>query len=228
MTCLLLKQEKIKKIVLHPSLTTQVVSIGAFGLIVTVAHNALHVHTSPLVMIFIQKLYFIPVILAGFWSGSMGGFAVALICALLYPHRGGFGMTDTPIFSAAQTTDIILLFIIGGITGGLRNLLNAELVHHRQTAEERDQALGEAHRNYEIARRSEHLAALGQMAAGIAHEVRNPLMGMQGAVDILRRSGENQLERTTALLDRLQKDIAHMDEITRHFLEFARPQQASK
>lgn len=170
-----LEPRKIAEVALQPRPIVQAISIGAFGLIITLTHKFVHLHTLPLVMILIQKLYFIPVILAGFWSGSVGGLSVAFVCAVLSPHRGSMHMTGMPIFTAAQTTDIGLLFIVGGITGWLRNRLNAELEHHRRTAEERDQALGEANRSCELARRSEHLASLlGQMADRIAHEVATP------------------------------------------------------
>ena len=260
--------------IIHPPAHVQWGVILLLLVAITVAHNVIHLAAAPLVMILVQKLYFVPVILAGFWSGLRGGLLVAAIALVLYPHQGGllqlaFGeaepqpvamdgaaMTMDPnmdhsmmvmdpamdpsmpmdhsamghamgdpdaIFSAGQSSDMVLLFVVALMTGWLRNLLQRELLLHQKTAEERDAALSETRRTFELARRSEHLASLGQMAAGVAHEVRNPLTGMQGAVDILRRSGWENRERATLLLDRLQASIAHLDELTRHFLQFARP-----
>ena len=190
---------------------------------VTLAHNAIHLASAPFWMTLTQKLYFVPVILAGFWSGSRGGIATAAVAALLYPHRGHGAHLHSGMFTASQASDMVLLFLVGGVTGWLRDRLAGELERHRQTAIQRDLALTEATRSYAIARRAERLAALGQMAAGIAHEVRNPLTTMQGAVDILRRSATSHPERVAPLLDRLQSEIGRLGEITHHVLEFARP-----
>lgn len=225
--------------VIHPPRHVQWGIILMSLVVITIIHNGVHLTSAPFVMILMQKLYFIPVILAGFWSGLRGGFFVAAIAALLYPHHGHMasmpgnhamhGMqvqSDTAFFDAGQSSDMILLFIVAIMTGWLRNLLQQELIKHKKTAEQRDQALQETRRSFELVRRSEHLASLGQMAAGIAHEVRNPLTGMQGAVDILKRSGPEEHERRQLLLERLQTSIAHMDELTRHFLEFAKPPES--
>jgi len=206
-----------------PSRRARWVTIAVLMVAVTIVHNAIHLAAAPFWMTLTQKLYFVPVMLAGFWSGSRGGLATATVAALLYPHRGHGAHVHSTMFTAGQTSDMVLLFIVGGVTGWLRDRLGRELERHRQTAVQRDQALSEATRSYAIARRSERLAALGQMAAGIAHEVRNPLTTMQGAVDILRRSATTHPERVATLLDRLQSEIGRLGEITHHVLEFARP-----
>jgi signal transduction histidine kinase len=135
---------------------------------------------------------------------------------------------QSSIFSMTEGTDIALLFLVGSITGWLRDQLNRELQRHRSTAEERDQALNELKQSYERVQRAERLAALGQMAAGIAHEVRNPLTSMRGAADILQRSLDKQPERAASLIELLQSEISRLDELTRHFLEFARPPEADR
>jgi signal transduction histidine kinase len=206
-----------------PSRRARWAAIALLMVTITVAHNAIHLASAPFWMTLTQKLYFVPVMLAGFWSGSRGGLATAAVAALLYPHRGHGAHLHSGTFAASQTSDMVLLFIVGGVTGWLRDRLGRELERHRQTAIQRDQALSEATRSYEIARRSERLAALGQMAAGIAHEVRNPLTTMQGAVDILRRSATTHPERVATLLARLESEIGRLGEITHHVLEFARP-----
>lgn len=213
---------------LHPGSKMQFVIISVLLAIITVVHNGLHLSSSPLIMILFQKLYFVPVILAGFWSGSKGGLLTSLIAAFLYPHHGHLHMPDAAMFTIGQSTDIVLLFVVGGMTGWLRDILSRESLRHLQTAEERDLALQEARQSFARAQRAEHLASLGEMAAGIAHEVRNPLTSMQGVVDILRRSAETNPKRVVAMIELLENEIAHLDEVTRHFLQFARLPKANK
>ncbi len=194
---------------------------------ITIAHNSMQIPDMSLLMVATQKLFFIPVILAGFISGAVGGTIVAIIAAALYPHYLVPHLHMEYMFNIPVVSDMVLLVVIGFTTGWLSDRIKEELERHRRTAQQRDQALQELTHSYERARRAEQLAALGQMAAGIAHEVRNPLTSMQGAVDVLKRSVTSNPERADTLLNRLEKEIGRLDDITKHVLLYARPPQAT-
>ena len=67
------------------------------------------------------------------------------------------------------------------------------------------------------------LAAVGQMAAGIAHEIRNPLASMSGSMQVLRQ--ELQLEPDQAqLFDIVLRESERLNQTIRDFLSYARPQ----
>jgi signal transduction histidine kinase len=73
---------------------------------------------------------------------------------------------------------------------------------------------------------SEHLAAVGQLAASIAHEVRNPLAGMKGALEVLRKElavKPSNLE----IVDELLAQIGRLEHLVRDLLDYARPQALS-
>ena len=68
------------------------------------------------------------------------------------------------------------------------------------------------------------LATVGEMAAGIAHEIRNPLAAMSGSLQILRQ--ELTLSRDQAqLMDIVLRESERLNETIRSFLTYARPQQ---
>jgi signal transduction histidine kinase len=70
--------------------------------------------------------------------------------------------------------------------------------------------------------RSEQLAALGQLAASVAHEVRNPLTGMKLLVEAALRPARPQaLSRED--LEVIRDEITRLDQTVQHFLDFARP-----
>jgi two-component system, NtrC family, sensor histidine kinase PilS len=74
------------------------------------------------------------------------------------------------------------------------------------------------------ARVQQRLAAVGEMAAGIAHEIRNPLASMAGSIQILR--DELALtEEQSQLMNIVLRESDRLNETIRNFLAFARPQR---
>ncbi len=74
----------------------------------------------------------------------------------------------------------------------------------------------------EQARLRERLAALGEMAAGLAHEIRNPLAGMKVVVDLLLRRMDDRPEEC-ALLDELSGELDSLTRTVADCLDFVRP-----
>ena len=68
----------------------------------------------------------------------------------------------------------------------------------------------------------ERLAALGQMAAGLAHEIRNPLAGMEVVTGLLKRRLADRDEEC-ALVTQLQREIRSLARTIEDCLEFVRP-----
>jgi two-component system, NtrC family, sensor histidine kinase PilS len=76
------------------------------------------------------------------------------------------------------------------------------------------------------ARVQQRLAAVGEMAAGIAHEIRNPLASMAGSIQILR----DELPLTpdqSQLMDIVLRESDRLNDTIRSFLSFAKPQRAA-
>ena len=71
-------------------------------------------------------------------------------------------------------------------------------------------------------RRRERLAGVGELAASIAHEIRNPLAAISGSVELLR-SGEGTTGDSERLMDIVLREIGRLDALIRDFLQYARP-----
>lgn len=71
--------------------------------------------------------------------------------------------------------------------------------------------------------RSEKLATIGRMAAGIAHEIGNPLAAVLGYVDYLRDERGAPPELQKDLLGRMHKELSRMGDTIRRLLDFSRP-----
>ena len=74
------------------------------------------------------------------------------------------------------------------------------------------------------ARLQQRLAAVGEMAAGIAHEIRNPLASMSGSIQVLRQELPLS-EEQAQLMDIVLRESERLNDTIRSFLAYARPQQ---
>jgi two-component system sensor histidine kinase PilS (NtrC family) len=74
------------------------------------------------------------------------------------------------------------------------------------------------------ARLQQRLAAVGEMAAGIAHEIRNPLAAMSGSIQVLRQELPLS-EEQAQLMDIVLRESDRLNDTIRSFLAYARPQR---
>ncbi len=78
----------------------------------------------------------------------------------------------------------------------------------------------------ETVRKAEHLAALGELAAGLAHELRTPLASMTGACDLLAQGGAEP-EDHQRLVTIIGREMERLAKLTNDFLSFARPARST-
>ena len=74
-------------------------------------------------------------------------------------------------------------------------------------------------------RQSEKLAAVGQLAAGIAHEIRNPLASISGSIQLLEDSFSSSQEEERKLMKIVLKEIDRLNNLITEFLEYVRPER---
>ena len=170
----------------------------------------------------LQRLYYIPIVLAGLSMGLRGGLAVALLSGIAF-------MTGTPSIWTVSKVDVLdqcleicVFCLVGGVAGGLTDRRRKQDQALRETTEELRRAHQELRENFEGMKRAERLYALGQMSAGLAHEIRNPLASIEGAAAVVQRERESE-ERRREFLDIIQKESRRLNQLLTSFLNFARP-----
>lgn len=119
---------------------------------------------------------------------------------------------------------ILSLLVVSYLTHQLAKAKREEAARYQKAAEQ----LAAANENLKKAeaevRRSERLAALGQLTAGLAHELRNPMSTMKTSAELLGRSvgEENAIAREMASY--IKEEVDRTNSLITRFLDFARPQ----
>jgi signal transduction histidine kinase len=165
----------------------------------------------------LQHSYYLPIIYAGLRLGWPGGLAAALLGALCFATqiRVSDEYWEIPLFCAA------------GLFSGL---LAERERRQKRACEETARCLSriymELQENVERMKRAERLFTLGQLSAGLAHEIRNPLSSIAGAAGILRR-GQASPATTAECLEIIHKECQRLSRMLTSFLDFARPRSAN-
>ncbi len=89
-----------------------------------------------------------------------------------------------------------------------------------QTLQRNHREIEDLHRREML--RAEHLASLGELAAGLAHEIRNPLAGIAGVVDVMSKELPAD-SPSRAVVGDVQNEVLHIKNILNDLLSYSRP-----
>jgi two-component system, NtrC family, sensor histidine kinase HydH len=175
----------------------------------------------------IVRLYYLPIVLGGAWFGLWGGLGAAgLIAAMYVPH---LLLVSHGALTIGYLLEIPVFFGVAVLTG----LIVERQAQYRRGLEAQAETLARSHRELQEQtrlllekeaqlRRADRLSALGQLSAGLAHEIRNPLGAIKGAVEILEEDfpvGHPKGEFYAIIL----KEVERLNDVVTNFLNFARP-----
>jgi signal transduction histidine kinase len=126
-----------------------------------------------------------------------------------------------------EVAELSLRLAFLAVTGYLtQSLAEAHRVQARKAQAAADQ-LAEANRNLQEAeaavRRSERLAALGQLSGGLAHELRNPLGTIRASAEMLVKNLPQDNSLASELVGFISAETDRINSLVTRFLEFARP-----
>ncbi len=169
-----------------------------------------------------QRLYYAPVILGAYWYGVPGGLLAAAGAGLAYIPHIRLTWSGNPAYSASQYAEVVMFFVAGLLVGVLANQQRRLTARYRRAAAALEEANRELRESQEQIRRADRLSALGEMAAGLAHELRNPLASVKGAFEIVAAkvspgSPEAEFAEIGA------RELSRLDDLLKRFLSYARP-----
>lgn len=171
-------------------------------------------------------IFFLPVVSAAIYFGPVGSFVWTTIASLAYlslliPVWDEYDLGTT---GATILTIRILFFYVAAILVNRFAVENRRQVHRLQEFSEKLEETNRQLRRAEAhARRAERLAALGQLSAGLAHEIRNPLAVIKGSADMLNRKVAASEPLTAELAGYISSEVNRLNSLVVRFLDFARP-----
>jgi len=165
----------------------------------------------------IQQLYILPVIVGAVYFGWRGGLVSAAFVGICFTH-----VVFMKALYEGQAAQLINFALAGVATGMLADRERKHKKALEKTTVELGKVYRELHENFERMKTSERLYALGQMSAGLAHEIRNPLASIEGAAGILQEEPCSE-NRSREFLEIIQKECRRLNRMLTNFLEFARP-----
>ena len=175
-------------------------------------------------------IYFLPVVTAAEYFGPWG----TLLCTTLASGAFTLYLLDPDLADVDITAESYELLAIRVLFFFLAaTVINRFVVESkRQTRryQELAETLAETNRKLEQvqaeARRSERLAALGQLSAGLAHEIRNPLGVIKGSAEMLTQKLGQSNPLATELAGYISTETNRLSAMVTRFLDFARPLHA--
>jgi signal transduction histidine kinase len=171
--------------------------VGAVA-VLTAGHYVAPMH-DPFWHDLFRRLYYLPIILAGFRYGPRGGLITFILISLVFVPHVLMARQMLPTQASEAVFEIPLYFLVGIVTGVLAD---------RQR------------RADESLRRVERLKTLGEMAAGMAHEVKNPLAAIRSSAQVL---AGRTLGREAEMAQVVVSEVDRLNRVVEDFLSYARP-----
>ena len=171
-------------------------------------------------------IFFLPVVSAAVYFGPIGTLAWTTVASLAYLSLLIEALQEYQLDPAGISilTIRVLFFFIAAILVNRFVMENRRQVERLETlSKQLEETNRELRRAEAEARRAERLAALGQLSAGLAHEIRNPLGVIKGSAEMLSQKVAGSQPLVAELAGYISSEVNRLNALVVRFLDFARP-----
>lgn len=172
-------------------------------------------------------IFYLPVVTAAEYFSPLGTLlwttlASAAYCSYLFdPALRDYDVTpESYRFLALR---IVFFFLAAMVVNRVVVENRRQIKRYQELAETLAETNRKLEQAQEEARRSERLAALGQMSAGLAHEIRNPLGVIKGSAEMLHQKLGESNPLASELAGYISSETNRLSALVTRFLDFARP-----
>ncbi|OGL40490.1 MAG: hypothetical protein A3C43_00875 [Candidatus Schekmanbacteria bacterium RIFCSPHIGHO2_02_FULL_38_11] len=175
-----------------------------------------------------RRLYYIPIILGSFWFGIRGGISIPILAGFLFAPHVLFQWREFPTHEIDQYLEILIFMTVGIVTGFAAEKEKSQRIKYQQAAKNlgisykklQDQTIELMEKEQQLIR-ADRLATMGELAAGLTHEIKNPLGSILGAAEIIK---DDYLpnEKKHEFLEIMIKEVNRLNKVISNFLSFAK------
>jgi signal transduction histidine kinase len=208
--------------------TTRLAVLVLLVLAITLLHYLTGIHKAQFHDIY-RRLYYVPIVLGGLWFNLRGGLGAAIAVSILFAPHVVFQWGHHPTAQPEQYLEILLYNVIGFLTGFLAERERLQKDRYQKAAVRLEESYGKLRRQADLIleieeqlRRADRLSALGELSAGMAHEIRNPLGSIRAAAEILQ-DGIDPADKRHEFARILVREVDRLNRVVEDFLRFARP-----
>src|ERR1700675_3400662 len=171
-------------------------------------------------------IFYVPIVTAAEYFSPLGtllwtALASAAYCSYLYPALQEYEIT--PENYGLLAIRIVFFFLAAMVVNRFVVENRRQITRYQELAGTLAETNRKLEQAQEEARRSERLAALGQMSAGLAHEIRNPLGVIKGSAEMLTQKVKDTLPLASELAGFIGTEVNRLNSLVTRFLDFARP-----
>lgn len=176
-------------------------------------------------------IYYLPVMTAAMYFGPWATLLWTLLTSAAYLsflppmfHQLKLEQVDlAPGWQAELALRVVFFFLIAMIVNRFVMEYKEQTHRYQEIAADLTLANENLKKAQAEARRAERLAALGQLSAGLAHEIRNPLGVIKGSAEILNQKLSTSDTLAAELSGYIYSEVNRLSGLVSRFLDFARP-----
>lgn len=205
----------------HGSTLTTVGGIAVTVIVISVLHYVTSLQSTGWHELF-KRLYYVPIVVAAVTGGARAGVATSLFSTVLYLPHVALQWHAWPALESDRYGEVLMFNIVALVTGALADRLHSQRQQYQDAAAELRTACATLEARTEERQRVDRLVTVGRIASGIAHEIRTPLAGLLGSLEIIGaefRSAHPKREFVAIA----KQEVARLQAVVTEFLDFAQP-----
>jgi two-component system, NtrC family, sensor histidine kinase HydH len=196
-------------------------------IMITLLHYSTISNESILLHEISQRLYYIPIVYSAYRFGLTGSLLFSLLSGIIYLLHIAQHQTSSATTILNQYAEVIMFLAVGVATGFFADAERQQRQRFEKASEELAKAYQELRNTVDLLVRSARLKSLGELAATIAHEIRNPLNSIKGSIEIVSEEiAPNSPRREFILI--MEKEVERLNNLVEDFLKFAKPRPPEK
>ncbi len=172
-------------------------------------------------------IYFLPVITSAIYFSPIANLLWCTLASIAYCSFLSEVLPEYELTAEAVTylaIRIVFFYFVAVVVNQFAVENRRQVKKYQSLSETLEETNRQLQRAEAEARRSERLAALGQMSAGLAHEIRNPLGVIKGSAEMLTQKLKASQPLESELAGYISSEVNRLNALVARFLDFARPQ----